>query len=369
MDDQRDRTLLPHWLALLYGLAIVYASLQPFAPWIEPAPGTPFWTFAPWPPRWTRFDVIANLMAYVPFGMFAALLPRRATLALRTGVALAMGLALSFCLETLQTFMPPRDANLIDLMANSGGALIGGFLSAVVARADRNRGTIVTRRQRIFLPGRLGDLGIALLALWLAAQVNPGISLFAMTFDAVALPAQPAPSADADSAALLIGAMESAFQVVGVGLFLALLLRERRHIGGAVLLLVGMALLVKGIAALLLLKPAVWEAWLKPAVSLGTTVGLLVLLFAIFLPRPVQIAVCATALLSSLLAPLLAAGLPSARAPLTLFNWRYGHLLNFNGLTQTVLMLWPMFAAVWLFILAGQPAWGAPGGKRHGGSL
>ena len=35
------RLLLPHALALLYGLSIVYASLQPFGEWIEPVAGTP----------------------------------------------------------------------------------------------------------------------------------------------------------------------------------------------------------------------------------------------------------------------------------------------------------------------------------------
>ncbi len=371
MDGTRDRLLLPHWFALMYGFAIAYASLQPFSPWIAPAPGTPFWIFASWPLRWTRFDALANLIAYVPLGVFAALLPRQASPATRAGVALALGLVLSFTLETLQTFLPPRDASLIDLAANSAGALLGGLVGATAARVDRNRGTIAALRARVFLPGKLGDLGIALLVLWLAAQINPGIPLFALTFDPnrVPMPISAAAAIDADSAAMLLGAMESAFQVMGVGLFLALLLRERRFIGGAVLLLMGVALLLKGGAALLLLKPEVWEAWIKPSVSFGTTVGLLLLLVAIFLPRPAQIAVCATALLSSLLAPLLAVDLPSARAPLTLFNWRYGHLLNFNGLTQTVLLLWPLMAAAWLFALAGRPAWGHPDGMRQGGSL
>jgi len=98
----------------------------------------------------------------------------------------------------------------------------------------------------------------------------------------------------------------------------------------------------------------------RPGVSFGMAGGLLVLLFAIFLPRPVQVATCATALLASLLLPLLAVDAPSARAPLTLFTWRYGHLLNFNGLTQTVLLVWPIAAAAWLFALAGRPAWGEP---------
>ena len=38
-----QRTLLPHALALLYGIAIAFASLQPFSPWIPPDPATPFW--------------------------------------------------------------------------------------------------------------------------------------------------------------------------------------------------------------------------------------------------------------------------------------------------------------------------------------
>ncbi len=371
MDGSRDRLLLPHWLVLLYGLAIAYASLQPFSPWIAPAPESPFWIFAPWPPRWTRFDAIANVVAYLPLGIFAALLPRQGSLPARAGVALALGLVLSFTLETLQSFLPQRDASLIDLAANCAGALTGGLLGAALARADRHRGVIAALRGRVFLPGKLGDLGIALLALWLVAQVNPGIPLFAVTFDPVRLPVHPAAAAatEVDSAAMLIGAMESAFQILGVGLFLTLLLRERRFVGGAVLLLVGVALLLKGGAALLLLKPAAWEAWIKPSVSFGSTVGMLFLLFAIFLPRPAQIAVCATALLSSLLSPLLTVDLPSARAPLTLFNWRYGHLLNFNGLTQTVLLLWPLMAAAWLFALAGLPAWGRPDARRHDGSL
>jgi hypothetical protein len=34
-------------------------------------------------------------------------------------------------------------------------------------------------------------------------------------------------------------------------------------------------------------------------------------------------------------------------------------LHNFNGLTHTVLRLWPLAASAWLFALSGQPRWGA----------
>ncbi len=357
----RHRSLLPHVLALLYGLAVAFASLQPFAPWIAPEAGTPFWLFAPWPPRWTRFDVVANVVAYAPFGLFVALVPRRATPATRAALAFGVGLALSFVLETLQAYVPPRDANAIDLAANAAGALAGGLAGAALARAGRLRGALSAARHHVFLGGKLGDIGIALLVLWIVAQINPGIPLFAVTLDpdrvqSGTLVANAAP----DTAATLIEAAASAFQLAGVGLFLSLLLRDRRFVGGAVLLLIGAALLAKGVAAMLVLKPAVWETWLKPGVSIGMAGGLAVLLVAVFLPRPVQIAVCATALLASLLLPVVAVDVPSARAPVTLFNWRYGHLLNFNGLTQSVLLAWPLLAAAWLFALAGRPAWGEP---------
>jgi len=167
-------------------------------------------------------------------------------------------------------------------------------------------------------------------------------------------------AATADIAATILEAAQSAFQLVGVGLFLALLLRHRRHVGGAVLLLIGMAFVLKGLAAWLVLKPAAWEAWLKPGVAIGIAAGSLGLLLAAFLPRPAQVAACAVALLSSLLLPLAASDASAMPAPLTLFNWRYGHLLNFNGLTHTVLLVWPIAAAAWLFALAGKPAWGRP---------
>ncbi len=356
MDAPRQRTFLPHALALLYGFAIAYASLQPFAPWIPPAAGTPFWPFAPWPPKWTRFDVVANALAYVPFGVFVALIPRRATPLLRANVALAAGGALSFGMETLQMFLPTRDASLVDFFANASGAFVGGLIGGTLVRAAHTRRWLSVARDRVFLPGRLGDVGIALLALWLTAQVNPGMGLFAVNFEPGLHPAVVAP----DTAATMIEAAQSAFQLAGVGLFLALLLRDRRYVGGAVLLLIAMACVLKGTAAWVLLKPAAWEAWLKPGVAIGIAAGSLGLLLAAFMPRPAQVAACAIALLSSLLLPFAASDMAAMPAPLTLFNWRYGHLLNYNGLTHTVLLVWPIAAAAWLFALAGKPAWGRP---------
>ncbi len=354
------RTLLPHALGALYALSIAYASLQPFGGWLEPEPGTSFFLFTAWPSRWWRYDILLNLVAYVPMGVFAALLPRRAPPMRRVAIAALCGFALSFAMETLQMFLPRRDASTIDLLSNTAGALVGGALGASLMRAESLKRALSGARVRLFLGGHLGDVGIALLVLWFVAQVNPGIPLFALTFDPEPQRILGPVATPPEGAALVIEAAESAFQMLGVGLFLALLLRRRRMVAGGVLLSIGIALLLKGIVATLLIRPTVWEVWQRPGVLMGIAAGALLLPVAISLPRPVMVAVCAVALLSSLGVPMLAPDLLAADAPLTFFNWRYGQLLNYNGLTRTILLVWPILAAAWLLALAGRPAWGEP---------
>jgi hypothetical protein len=112
------------------------------------------------------------------------------------------------------------------------------------------------------------------------------------------------------------------------------------------------------LAATVLLRQAVLETWLKPGVTAGMAAGAIALLAAIGLPRPLRTSLCAIALLSSLIAPLLAPDMWQARAPIALFDWHYGQLLNFNELTHAVLVLWPVLASAYLLWLAGQPGWG-----------
>ncbi|MGC1817771.1 MAG: VanZ family protein [Casimicrobiaceae bacterium] len=357
-------TRLPHVLAVLYGIAIVYVSLEPFAPWLAPPPGTPFFLLEGWPARWTRYDAALNVVAYAPFGFFLALLRRGATPIARIVQGAVIGAVFSFAMESLQMYIPPRDASPFDLVMNSVGAVLGAMLAAWLAGHAPARRALYDLRARAFIPGHLGDIGLALLALWLVAQMNPGIPLFAATFDADPMPGYPLPAPVQDGASLLLQAAASAFHLLGVGLFVALLLRRRASAGIAVLLLIGIALLLKGAAGVWLLKPAAWQTWVKPGVLIGIATGALLLPAAIGLPRPVQVAACAIALLSSLLGPVLVPETLSARVPLALFDWHYGQLLNYSGLTRSALLAWPLLAAAWLFALAGRPGWGMPADAR-----
>jgi len=191
--------------------------------------------------------------------------------------------------------------------------------------------------------------------------VAPTAIAVAPTSIAVAPPPEPDVSEAAhEKSDAVVQAAGAAFQMLGVGLFAALLLRRHRRTGTIVLALIAGALAVKSIAALILLKPAVWEGWIRPGTLIGVAVGAVALRIALALPRPVQVATCAVALLSSLGAPVLAPESLTARAPLALFDWHHGQLLNFNGLTRAALLVWPILTAAWLFALAGRPAWGKP---------
>jgi VanZ family protein len=356
---RRQPSRLPQYLALLYGLMIVYASLQPFSGWMAPLPDTPFFLFEPWPQYFTRFDIVVNVLAYVPFGFLVTLIGTRRRPVARLATAIGAGALLSFAMESTQMFLPTRDASNVDLLSNSLGTSIGSVAALAFNRAPGLRHRIAEWRYRTFLGGRSGDLGLALLGVWLLSQVNPGIPLFAATFD-------PSLELTRDLAGTLLQAAQSAFNVIGTGLFLALLLRQRRTLGAAVLTLVGIALALKGVAAALLLKSAAWVYWLEPGTSLGVAAGALILMFAIWLPRGLRSTLCAIALLSSLVAPLLVPDLWRARVPLALFDWPYGQLLNFNRLTHAVLVIWPLLASAYLLWLAGQPGSGQRGTPGDG---
>ena len=206
---------------------IVYASLEPFSGWMAPLPGTPFFLFAPWPARYTRFDIAINVVAYLPFGFFVALTGRHT-----------------------QQRSAARDSD------RAGGAVVGrdgDRRRCSCRRATRARsiwfrippGARSEHWRRLVLNGTPGlrarDCAMAPSRLSRRKERRPGPRparhlaagageprhlLFAATFD-------PSLELTRDLAGTLLQAAQSAFNVVGVGLFLALLLNRRRYLGGA----------------------------------------------------------------------------------------------------------------------------------------
>ena len=159
-------------LAWLYAALIVYASLYPFTPWRVPGVSPLAFLVLPWPRRWTWFDLIVNLVGYVPLGalIFGALVRSGWRGRQALPLACAAGAALSLAMELLQNLLPQRVASNIDLGANALGTLVGAALGAWV----HFRGGVErwqAARDRWFIDSSAG--GLALLLLWPVGLLFP----------------------------------------------------------------------------------------------------------------------------------------------------------------------------------------------------
>ena len=159
-------------LAWLYAALIVYASLYPFTGWRVPSPGPFDFLLLGWWHWWTGFDLVSNLLGYMPLGflVFVALARSGRTTAASAWLAFAAGTLLSLTMETLQNYLPQRVASNVDLTLNALGAALG----AGVGAALHLRGGIA-RWQRVrdhwFVERSAG--GFALLLLWPIALLFP----------------------------------------------------------------------------------------------------------------------------------------------------------------------------------------------------
>lgn len=142
---------------------VVYASLHPFSGWTVP-PGGVAWRL-PVPPGLYRFDLVANLLGYLPLGALLALaLLRDGASSGRTLlIVLGFAIGLSYAMECLQQLLPRRVPSALDWTLNSAGAALG-VLAVLVIDALGGLAGWQRWRERWFLRGR--GFGLALLLLW-----------------------------------------------------------------------------------------------------------------------------------------------------------------------------------------------------------
>ncbi|HEV7576014.1 MAG TPA: VanZ family protein [Caldimonas sp.] len=152
-------------LSWLYGALIVYASLYPFVGWRVPGVGVLDFLFLGWPRYWTGFDLVSNLLGYLPFGflLFVALVRGGRSAGVAALLACAGGTLLSLTMELLQNYLPHRVSSNVDLALNALGTALG----VAVGAALNWRGGIAQwqkLRDRWFVARSAG--GLALLVLW-----------------------------------------------------------------------------------------------------------------------------------------------------------------------------------------------------------
>ncbi|WIT12824.1 VanZ family protein [Paucibacter sediminis] len=355
------------WLALIYALLVVYASLYPFWPW-RWSPS--LLNGLPWPRYWSSFDNWVNVMGYLPLGLLGFAAVVRSGGRQRAGFMLAvLGLsALSYLMESLQFFLPGRAPSRADWLLNSLGGAIGGLGGWLLHRhggLQRWHGW----RERWFVPHSAGAL--ALLALWpvgllFPAPVPLGLGQWlprlrelsesaldgtpwAITVEQAAQPLPLPPGLEAIAIALgLLGPCLLALSVARPGKRRALLILGALALG----------VLVTAWSTALNFGPQHAWAWLTAPTMPGLATGVLLSLLACLAPRRAN-AAFALVVLTALIA--LISEAPSDPYLLqSLQTWEQGRFINLYGLAQWIGWVWPFAALAWLLWCVVQREPGSP---------
>ncbi|CAM2182357.1 Teicoplanin resistance protein VanZ [Paraburkholderia sacchari] len=349
----------------LYTALIVYASWYPFSGWRSLGLGPFDYLSDPFPKYWTVFDVVTNVLGYMPFGALAVLAawPRCRGL-LAVALATLGGTLLSGVMEAVQTYLPTRVASNLDLATNALGALLGAAIAAPATGALLERGFLRRLRFRWF--ERDAGALMVLAALWPFATMFPVPRLFGMgdwpralweRFDASMQGAMLAWAPDAWHLsawpdALVVRLPESdwetlitALNLFGAAAFASLPMRTRAPRARLIVLLIVITLVVKAGATFLQSQSGLLFDWATPGALAGLGWGTLAAFLALYLPRTARAAAATVALAVSLVLVNL---LPvSPYFDVLLADWRQGRYLHFNGLARWLAWTWPWAALGW----------------------
>jgi VanZ family protein len=344
---QRRASPLARSALLAYLVLVVYAGLAPWAGWRDLGVD-PFAYLAAPVPRWvTPFDLIVNVLGYMPLGALLVLaLHPRLRGAAAVAVAALAGVLLAGSIEALQTYLPTRVASNIDLATNAAGALLGALLAAPLASALIDRGRLQQLRARWFL--RDASLLLVLLALFPFAQVSTAAMLFGngrVVHDAVLLEVlgwlPPGALLELFTPAefVLAEALVVVAAVLATGLTLAALTQPIAPRRRLLLAFVALALIVKTFAYAWLFGPSKALLWLTPGAVGGLAVGLLALLVAAdSRPRALLLGALVAALVWLLVVNLVPAN-PYAADLIGIY--RRGRLRHFTAIAEWLTASWP----------------------------
>ncbi|HXU92326.1 MAG TPA: VanZ family protein [Gallionella sp.] len=335
------RARLRTWLALGYVLFIVYASLSPFSGWQEQ--GLDFTEVLSEPLRltYTPFDATINVLSYLPVGLLIGLALRaRLNATASVLVSLGLGIALSASMEYLQMYLPSRVSSNTDLLTNTLGTLIGALLAVRITSWPWLFSRLVQWRSGLFHHGKEMDFGLALLVLWMFGQINPSLPMLGNVFisevarQPFAVPV-PAPFDPLESCAVTLN-------LLMLGTLLLTLLRVPRNVTTALLVVLSTVALAKFVAAAMLLKSWALLLWINGEAMVGMLLGMLLLIAVLWLPRAAAITLGALAAIGHFVIANFTSDQNSPAAAASIYHWHYGHLLNYNGLAQTITLIFPL---------------------------
>lgn len=338
-------------LALIYVALIIYASMYPFTPWRDS--GLAPWAFvvAPLPRYWTGFDVVVNVVGYIPLGGLLALTALRSGNGRSAVWAPALcGALLALCMEALQTYLPSRVPSKEDWAFNALGAWVGAFATLLLERMGAiDRWSRI--RARWFVEPSRG--GMVLLATWPLALLFPAAvplglgqvmarieqlvlswlsdTPFVFWLPDLGISAQPLSPA-AEMVCVLLGLLIPC--LLG---FCVIRSRLRRIVFAWAALATGIA--VTALSAALSWGPVHAWVWLDLPTQSGLALAMVLAMALSLVPwrACAALALLALGIYLSLL----------NQAPATpyfseiLQTWEQGRFIRFNGLAQWLGWLWP----------------------------
>ena len=347
---------------LAYLLLIIYASWFPFSGWRGSGLSPFIFLNTTMPQYWTGFDVVVNIIGYIPLGMLFAL----AVYPKVHGIwaillASILSILVSGTVEAVQTYLPSRVPSNLDFFTNSAGGFVGAVIGAFGARTYLDESRLYRLRQRLF--AQHASLGLVLLALWPLAQIYPQPYLFGhgqvlpilsnwlsklldTNIDLIAL-LRPGAAMSVEQYWL----SETIITACGMtGAVLTLLCIARRGAPRALLVagLLTAAIVVKALASSLFFTPENAFVWVTPGAQGGFLIGLIMVSGLAFAPHVAQRRLAAVTLVLSLLVVNTIPVNPYFSA--TLSGWVQGKFLNFNGAAQFLSLMWPFFA-FWFLLL------------------
>jgi len=338
------RTYLIAW----YVLFIVYGSLSPFTGWRDQGLSFRAVLTAPLWQTYSLFDAVINLLAYLPFGLLLGLSFRaRFSTALSLLLTTLGGVILSAAMEYIQMYLPTRTSSNLDLLNNSISTLAGALLAISIAPRAWFALHLTRWRHHMFHANSSRDYGLALVVLWMFAQVNPSLPMLGNVFISEVIQ-PPFVKTQAEPFSWL-ESIAVALNLLMLGSLLLILLRQHRHAVSTLLIVLCTVALTKFFAAAILLKSWALLLWLNSEAMLGIFTGSLLLFLASQLPRSRLPWVSAFVSLAYLVLAhfILDNGSPSAA--MRLYHWNEGHLLNYNGLSQTITLVFPFLVLGFLW--------------------
>jgi VanZ family protein len=349
---------------------IVYASLHPFAGWDwPPRLGLAQALLLPMSRQANRFDIVSNLLAYLPLGLLLAAAPMRE--GVRPWLALLLAVlaasALSYLMELLQHALPSRVPSRQDWLLNSAGAALGALL-AIALQGSGGWRRWERWRSRWFLRGQGG--GLALLLLWPLGLLFPPALPFALGQVLARVRTELADwlqgtAWDGWLAPAVVGVtapLPPGLEAVGVacGLLSPILLAYALTPPGVrrLVLLAGALVVAFGTATLstaLNFGPDHALAWWNQPV--GAAAGLATVIAVLLVPVPARVAAAIALPAIAIAVALVNLAPEDPFYAASLLGWEQGRFIRFHGLAQWIGWGWPFIAALYLLrrLVAAEP--------------